>query len=390
MEVARMNREPLRKYLSETEPVMEIGPLNKPFLSRDMYNVYYADIHNKEDIFKKYLNSGEGYNLFNLNTSEELYSSIMPIDFVVKDSYKGAVGDLRFSGIFSSHVIEHTTDIIQHLNELYDCLIDGGYLVMAIPDKRYTFDRFREVTPFRDAFAFHISGSRDTLARLAFDSFFSYHPCNSSSEFHNNSVSFFSTAIDPILYDNAYKTYCMVKGGYMTTSHLWVFTYQSFIAFLRDGVRSGFFSYSLEYSAEPSGNGNEFHVVLKKNKLIQQDENIKLKEIIKLQRIIDEIDGISYYSDLMDFCAKSDSLFIYGTGGIARGAYSFMTAEGFDVRGFIVSDNQQKPSTFYNRPVQYLSDFSGEGQYGVLVALGRKAEIVPMLNERNIRYFELT
>ena len=44
-----MGREKIHSFLDyfKNEPVLEIGPLDNPFLTKDKYNVYYADIKMK-------------------------------------------------------------------------------------------------------------------------------------------------------------------------------------------------------------------------------------------------------------------------------------------------------------------------------------------------------
>jgi len=38
------------KYIPRDKPVMEIGPLDRPFLTKDKYNVFFADINSTENV----------------------------------------------------------------------------------------------------------------------------------------------------------------------------------------------------------------------------------------------------------------------------------------------------------------------------------------------------
>ena len=183
-EVFELSREVLRKFCDEraNEPILEIGPLISPFLEKERYNVYYSDIKNKDDIFAEYKEHT------NLGTPEEIYNNIVSIDFVVKDTYTEAVGDMRFSVVFSSHVIEHVNDIIRHLLQLSEIITDNGYVALIIPDKRYCFDCFREVTPFRDALDIYLCDDNCSTARLVFDSVFELNLCNDAAKYWNNEV----------------------------------------------------------------------------------------------------------------------------------------------------------------------------------------------------------
>src|SRR5207248_1694767 len=51
-----------------------------------------------------------------------------------------------YDWIIGSHVLEHTTDLIGFLNDCDSLLKKDGVLSLAVPDKRYCFDRFRPLT----------------------------------------------------------------------------------------------------------------------------------------------------------------------------------------------------------------------------------------------------
>ena len=56
--------------------------------------------------------------------------------------------DERFDLVLASHVLEHTTSLIDFLNECTPLLADNGVLALVVPDHRYCFDRFREPRPW--------------------------------------------------------------------------------------------------------------------------------------------------------------------------------------------------------------------------------------------------
>jgi SAM-dependent methyltransferase len=73
-------------------------------------------------------------------------SSIMPTDI------KGSWEDLALMEkdsldfIAASHVIEHLRNPIKGLVTAFNCLKEGGFLFLVVPDKRYMFDCHRELT----------------------------------------------------------------------------------------------------------------------------------------------------------------------------------------------------------------------------------------------------
>ena len=74
-----------------------------------------------------------------------------------KEGLNGLV-DGSYDFVILSHVLEHVADPIAVLSEVFRVLRAGGRAVIAIPDKRYTFDRDRAVSVFDDLLAAHKRG----------------------------------------------------------------------------------------------------------------------------------------------------------------------------------------------------------------------------------------
>ncbi len=54
----------------------------------------------------------------------------------------------KFDFIILSHVIEHVANPVKVVEELFRVVKPGGLVLIAAPDKDYTFDKKREITPF--------------------------------------------------------------------------------------------------------------------------------------------------------------------------------------------------------------------------------------------------
>ena len=63
------------------------------------------------------------------------------IHFVSPTGDLGIV-DEKFDIVFTSHVVEHTPDLIEHLQNVSRILNAGGLYILAVPDKRFCFDHF--------------------------------------------------------------------------------------------------------------------------------------------------------------------------------------------------------------------------------------------------------
>ncbi|HZE67770.1 MAG TPA: methyltransferase domain-containing protein [Sporichthyaceae bacterium] len=119
--------------LSEAS-ILEIGPGFAPiFAKREGYRTKVVDHTDRAGLENKYESHG--------------YSSaeFEEVDFVLLAGGKMAdeVGE-QFDLVIASHVIEHSTSIIDFVNEGGKLLRPGGRLAFVVPDKRFCFDRFRE------------------------------------------------------------------------------------------------------------------------------------------------------------------------------------------------------------------------------------------------------
>ncbi|MBE7538214.1 MAG: methyltransferase domain-containing protein [Opitutaceae bacterium] len=66
--------------------------------------------------------------------------------------------DGQFSFVIITHVIEHLSNPIKAVGEVFRITAPGGCVILAIPDKEFTFDRHREPTSFEHLQADHRNG----------------------------------------------------------------------------------------------------------------------------------------------------------------------------------------------------------------------------------------
>lgn len=117
---------------------LEFGPLNKPIVKKSDGDIRYVDVKDTEGM-KAFIGDVGGYKS----------SEYVDIDYVWSGgSFRDVVGpDIEFDYSIASHVIEHTPNMLGWLDDIASVLKEGGIIALAIPDKRYTFDVIREVTP---------------------------------------------------------------------------------------------------------------------------------------------------------------------------------------------------------------------------------------------------
>lgn len=122
--------------------ILELGPGCSPKMRGP--NVFYFDVKSEDDLRSRY--AGEpGYD----NIPEKIH-------FTDDD------GDLRtinqtFDVVFSSHMIEHSLDLIEHINGVEALLNPGGHYFIIAPNKNYTFDYFKPVSVVEDVVAHHFA-----------------------------------------------------------------------------------------------------------------------------------------------------------------------------------------------------------------------------------------
>jgi len=109
--------------------------------------------------------SGPNVNYFEVNTKEELINRAETLNVdtskIADVQYYQPNGDLtainrEFDFVVSSHVLNRQPDPIKHLQQIENILTDKGYLMMVLPDKRYTYDQIYPETTLTSVLVRHM------------------------------------------------------------------------------------------------------------------------------------------------------------------------------------------------------------------------------------------
>jgi SAM-dependent methyltransferase len=123
---------------------LEIGPLHQPIPIPDGAAVRYVDRMLTADLRREY--------------SELADWDLVEVDVVDDGEKLAKIATESQDFIIANHFLEHTEDpigtILTHLSKVKP----GGVLFYAIPDKRYSFDFRRPVTPLEHLIADHEQG----------------------------------------------------------------------------------------------------------------------------------------------------------------------------------------------------------------------------------------
>ena len=133
--------------------VLEIGPLHNPCFKGA--NVKYMDVIEAGELLEKAEKNG----LPTENVPER-------IDYVSPDGDWDVVKE-KFDLIYSSHLLEHQTNFVKHLQDVQMHVYPGGAYVLAVPDKRYCFNHYDPCTRLEDVLAaYYEKRSRHSLQAL--------------------------------------------------------------------------------------------------------------------------------------------------------------------------------------------------------------------------------
>lgn len=242
-----INRDILLSRISETATVLEISPFANPM--RNGKNISYFDVLSSNELRERAAQI-PGYNP---NAVPE------KIHFVSKNGDLGIV-DQNFDFILSSHVIEHTTDLITHFLHVESILKNRGQYICIVPDKRYTFDYYKPETTLADALDAHYSRPQaHSLRTLVLNNAFSTHN-DPGMHWQGDHGDIENCIQNAMLAVKLYKSSTMY-----VDCHNWIFTPSSFIEVFNYIAKMGYSKLKVVEFYTTVRNSNEFYVVFEKN-----------------------------------------------------------------------------------------------------------------------------
>lgn len=233
---------------------LEIGPLYDPIVLRGEADVRYVDVH-PGNLLREHYAAHPG----------------APVDDIVDPDFyligpegiwtlAEAVQDAApFDWVVASHVIEHVPDVIGWLDEIAQVLVDGGRLVLAIPDRRFCFDAIRSPTTVGDMLLAHGSSDKIPSIRAVYDhhsrvvdldlaAAWAGKPADAGARIHP-----LSHVLDQVR---------LAEGGQYIDCHVWLFTPATFVEQLLELEMLDLTSFVIEEMVPPAHYEQEFYVRL--------------------------------------------------------------------------------------------------------------------------------
>lgn len=233
-------REKLLPYIHPELKGLEIGPSMHPTLDNSEFNICFLDYSTREEQYEHC-------------ASDDDYRRVPETDIIVSsDQYTSFVSG-TYDYIVANHVIEHVSDVISWLCELEKMLVDNGMLFLTIPDKRFSFDKYRQDTSFTHLMCDYFQGGEYSDKEHMLDIYINYDSTYVGEKF------------DPISKMNKGMLREIFLKDPFIGLHRHVFSSETFLhKILKPILASGFVKMSIvEFS--PTRAFGEFYVILKKD-----------------------------------------------------------------------------------------------------------------------------
>lgn len=124
-------RQDFLQIVGDANRKLEIGPFDAPVLNGTM--VDYADVLDSDDLRQRANDLGRNP------------GGVPEIRWVLPNGDLSAITE-SYDVVLTSHAIEHTPDLVGHLQSVERLLTPGGRYALIIPDRRYCFDHYLPVT----------------------------------------------------------------------------------------------------------------------------------------------------------------------------------------------------------------------------------------------------
>ena len=207
---------------------LEIGPLHRAIVERGMADVSYLDVMDRDGLVAHYAVDDHGVDVTLIPEID--YFLIQPDGRTLSLSEAAKAG-APFDWVMASHVIEHVPDVVGWLADIAELVADDGSLVLAVPDKRYTFDLHRPPTTVGQMLEAHLNQNDRPSVRAVYDHFSTAVDYNHLDLWRGITTSY-SARVHTLqeAMDNVERT----RSGEYVDSHVWLYTPETFLHQMRE------------------------------------------------------------------------------------------------------------------------------------------------------------
>jgi hypothetical protein len=244
-DVGKSYKDKLIGHLNLAGRGVEIGPLNIPLLTKADGEVYFVDHLDTAGLKEKY----------------QTLSDIAPIDLpMVNDSLEETIRPIApIDYLVGSQVMEHVPNPIRWLQEIAEVMNDGGLVSLSLPDRRMTFDFFREESrPSEIVSAFlrdeTVPNVQSVYDNQSLATAVNMHWAIPGSLYPDEIVAARGAISPPVAAKNHLELTRIAQAGTYLDAHCWVFTPTSFLLIMAQLAADDFLPYRLHqfYPTNPA------------------------------------------------------------------------------------------------------------------------------------------
>jgi hypothetical protein len=147
--VQRNRRALLLDWIDLNGRGLEIGAYSQPTVLKSEGNISYLDVQSREALIAGLPDKSEA-------------CRIPPVDCICTSGDYASVVSGQVDYIIANHVFEHVANPIAWLQMVSRMLVVDGVLFLSVPDKKYTFDKYRPDTPLSHILHDYFSGVQTT------------------------------------------------------------------------------------------------------------------------------------------------------------------------------------------------------------------------------------
>lgn len=239
-------------------PGLEIAPLHKPVATKDRWDVTYVDIVSTDELRRHYAHD-----------AEVPPEDIVDVDLPLTDA-AGTIHSLAdvagpggpYAWVIASHVVEHVPDLITWLENIADLLRDGGVLVLAVPDTRFSFDAHRPQTTVGAMLQARFQRDLTPSVRAVYDHFSSASSMTATAAWAGTGPEAGAGRIH-----SRSQVAALVeqsRAGEYVDSHVWTFRPSTFIEQINELGRLDLCEFVVEKVRNTRPNQLEFYAVLRR------------------------------------------------------------------------------------------------------------------------------
>lgn len=239
-------------------PGLEIAPLNRPLMLKSEWDVSYVDIVSTDQLI-------EHYDQDPAVPNEDIAEVDFPLtgpDGVIRRLSEVAKDSSPFAWVVASHVIEHVPDLITWLDDIATLLRDGGALVLAIPDTRYSFDAYRPQTTVGQMLQARDQQDLVPSVRAVYDYLRSASTITAVDAWAGRRPGLDDSRIHDL--EVVMNQVAHVRDGLYVDSHVWTFRPLTFIQQINELGQLGLCEFVVETVQNTRPNELEFYAVLRR------------------------------------------------------------------------------------------------------------------------------